>query len=63
MVMSDVNFSADKISAVLAEANGRLRQAGAEYFDLLEKGLSSSPLPVASQAKQFCGYMRRNGDI
>jgi phasin len=60
LVMSDANLSADKIRAMLAEANARLRKASAEYFDLLEKGLSSSPLPVADQAKQFCGYMQRN---
>ena len=58
--MSDANLSADKIRSMLAEANERLRKASAEYFDLLEKGLSSSPLPVADQAKQFCGYMQRN---
>jgi phasin len=58
--MSDTNLSADNIRAMLAEANGRLRKASAEYFDLLEKGLSSSQLPVADQAKQFCGYMQRN---
>jgi len=58
--MSDANLSADQIRAMLAEANGRLRNASAEYFDLLEKGLSSSQLPVAGQAKQFCGYMQRN---
>ena len=34
--------------------------ASAQYFDLLEKGLSSSPLPAADQAKQFCGLMQRN---
>ena len=58
--MSDANLSADKVRTMLAEANGRLRKASAEYFDLLEKGLSSSPLPVADQAKQFCGFMQRN---
>jgi len=58
--MSDAILSADKIREMLAEANGRLRKASAEYFDLLEKGLSSSQLPVADQAKQFCGYMQRN---
>ena len=56
----NANLSADKIRTMLAEANGRLRKASAEYFDLLEKGLGSSPLPVAGQAKQFCDYMQRN---
>jgi phasin len=60
LVMSDANFPADKIRTTLAETNGRLRKASAEYFDLLEKGLGSSPLPVAGQAKQFCDYMQRN---
>ena len=27
---------------------------------LLEKGLGSSPLPIAGQAKHFCDYMQRN---
>jgi phasin len=58
--MSDANLSADKIRTMLAEANGRLRKASAEYFYFLEKGLGSSPLPIAGQAKQFCGYMQRN---
>ena len=51
--MSDANLSADKVRTMLAEANGRLRKASADYFSLLERGLSSSPLPVADQAKQF----------
>ena len=58
--MSDPNLSADKVRTMLAEANERLRKASAEYFDLLEKGLSSSQLPVADQAKQYCGYLQRN---
>jgi len=29
-------------------------------FEQLEKGLSASPLPIANQAKEFCGYMQRN---
>jgi phasin len=58
--MSDVNLSQDKIRAMLAENLERLRKASAEYFELLEKGLGSSQLPVADQAKQFCGFMQRN---
>jgi phasin len=58
--MSDANLSPDKIRTMLAENLERVRKASAEYFDLLEKGLSSSPLPVADQAKQFCGFMQRN---
>ena len=58
--MSDANLSADKIRSMLAEANARLRKASDEYFDLLEKGLGSSQLPVADQAKEFCGYLQRN---
>ena len=58
--MSDANLSPDKIRTMLAENLERIRKASAEYFDLLEKGLSSSPLPVADQAKQYCGFMQRN---
>ena len=58
--MAEINPSADNVRAMLTEALGRLRKAHAEYFDLLEKGLSSSPLPIASQAKEFCGVMQRN---
>jgi len=45
---------------MLTETLERLRKASEEYFELLEKGLSSSQLPVADQAKQFCGHMQRN---
>ncbi len=58
--MPDANLSADNFRATLAETLERLRKASAEYFELLEKGLSSSQLPVADQAKQFCGHMQRN---
>lgn len=58
--MADLSPSAENIRAMMTEALGRLRSASADYFALLEKGLSSSPLPVADQAKQFCGYMQRN---
>ena len=58
--MADINPSAENVRAMLTETNGRLRKASAEYFALLEKGLASSPLPVADQAKQFCDIMQRN---
>lgn len=58
--MADVNPSADQVRTMLSEALGKLRQANAEYYALLEKGLSSSPLPIADQAKQFCSYMQSN---
>ena len=58
--MTDANMPQDQFRAMMAEALGRLRKASGEYFALLEKGLASSPLPVADQAKQFCDYMQRN---
>ena len=58
--MSDTNPSADNIRAALTETLGRLRKASDEYFNLLEKGLTSSPLPIGGQAKQFCSFMQRN---
>ncbi len=58
--MADINPSAENVRAMLTETLGRLRKASDEYFGLLEKGLSSSPLPIADQAKQFCSFMQRN---
>jgi phasin len=58
--MADINPSAEGIRTMLAETLGRLRKANADYFEQLEKGLSASPLPIANQAKEFCGYMQRN---
>jgi phasin len=58
--MAEINPSTENVRVMLAETLGRLRSASAQYFELLEKGLSSSPLPIAGQAKEFCGYMQRN---
>ena len=58
--MADINRSTENVRAMLTETLGRLRKASEEYFGLLEKGLSSSPLPIADQAKQFCNFMQRN---
>ncbi|QOZ53185.1 phasin [Bradyrhizobium sp. CCBAU 53338] len=58
--MAEINVSVEGMRATLTEALERVRKANTDYFDLLEKGLSSSPLPIASQAKEFCTFMRRN---
>jgi phasin len=58
--MVEINPSAENVRSMLTETLGRLRKANDEYFALLEKGLGSSPLPIADQAKQFCSFMQRN---
>ena len=58
--MAEINPSAENMRAMLTEALGRLRKANTEYFELLEKSLSSSPLPVAHQAREFCSFLQRN---
>ena len=54
---------ADQMEGVrnmLSENLDRVRKANAEYFQMLEKSLASSPSPVADQAKQYCDQMQRN---
>ena len=58
--MAEIDASVEGVRTALSEALGRLRKANADYFALLEKGLGSSPLPLASQAKEFCDFMQRN---
>ena len=58
--MADINPSAEGIRTMLADTLGRLRKANTDYFELLEKGLGTSPLPVAGQAKEFCNHLQRN---
>ena len=58
--MAEINTSVEGVRSALTEALGRLRKANAEYFEMLEKGLASSPLPIASQAKEFSSFMQRN---
>src|SRR4051794_17589641 len=58
--MADLNSSPENVRAMLTEALDRLRQASEQYFALLEKGLNSSALPIATQAKQVCNFMQRN---
>jgi hypothetical protein len=58
--MAEINSSVENVRATLTEALGRLRKANAEYFEMLGKGLGSSQLPIANQAKEFCDFMQRN---
>ena len=53
-------MSAENVRAMLSENLEKLRKASAEYFSMLEKGLSSSQLPIAGHAKQYCDQMQRN---
>lgn len=45
---------------MLSENLEKLRKASTDYFQMPEKGLTSSQLPSADQAKQYCDYMQRN---
>jgi phasin len=58
--MADQMISADKVRAMLTENLEKVRKASDEYFQMLEKGLSSSQLPIAGQAKPFTDFMQRN---
>jgi len=58
--MADQPMSAEKVRAMLTENLERVRKASNEYFQMLEKELSSSQLPIADHAKQFTDLMQRN---
>jgi phasin len=58
--MSEQAMSAEKVRAMLTENLERVRKASDDYFQLVEKGLSSSQLPIADQAKHFTDSMQRN---
>jgi phasin len=53
-------MSAENVRAMLTENLEKLRKASTDYFQMLEKGLTSSQLPVADHVKQYCDYMQRN---
>jgi phasin len=58
--MADQAMSAENVRVMLTENLDRLRKASAEYFQMLEKSLTSSQLPIAGQAKEYCDHMQRN---
>jgi len=63
--MSEPAMSAEKVRAMLTENLERVRKASNEYFQMLEKGLSSSQLPLADHAKQYTDphAAQRRGDV
>ena len=58
--MSEQAMSPEKIRSMLAENLQKVRKASDEYFQMLEKGLGSSQLPIADHAKQVTDFMQRN---
>ena len=58
--MADQTMSAENVRAMLTENLIRLRKSSADYFEMLEKNLQSSRLPIAAHAKQYCDHMQRN---
>lgn len=58
--MSEQAMSAEKVRAMLSENLEKVRKASNDYFQMLEKGLGSSQLPIADQAKHFTELMQRN---
>jgi phasin len=52
-------MSTENTRAMLKENLDRVRKSSTDYFEMLEKSLTSSQLPVAGQAKPFCDYMRQ----
>jgi len=58
--MSEPVMSAENVRAILSENLAKVRKANDDYFQMLEKGLSSSQLPVSDQARHFAELMQRN---
>lgn len=50
----------ESVRTMLSENLDKVRKANAEYFQMLEKNLASSPSPIADHAKQYCDQMQRN---
>jgi phasin len=58
--MSEPSISPENVRAMLTENLARVRKANDDYFQMLEKGLSSSQLPVSDQAKHFADLFKHN---
>jgi phasin len=58
--MTDQTMTPEAVRTMLTENLGKLRKASADYFQMLEKSLTSSHAPTADHAKQYCDYMQRN---
>lgn len=58
--MADQPISVENVRTMLTESLARVRTASDQYFQLLEKGMSSSQLPIAESARPFTELMQRN---
>ncbi|MEO8322186.1 MAG: phasin family protein [Bradyrhizobium sp.] len=58
--MADQAMSAENVRAVLTANLEKVRTASNEYFQMLEKGLGSTQLPIAGHAKPLTDLMQRN---
>ena len=48
---------ADDVRAAVAESLKQAKSAAENYFQTIEKGLASSPLPLAEPTKVFREYL------
>ena len=53
-------MSMEGVRTMLTENLEKVRKANAEYFQMLEKTLTSSQSPIGDHAKQYCDHMQRN---
>ena len=58
--MAEPLMSPENIRSMLAENLDRIRKASADYFQMLEKNVSSAQLPLGGHTKQYFDLMQRN---
>jgi hypothetical protein len=51
--------AADEVRATVTESLKQARAATENYFQAIEKGLASSPLPLAEQTRMFREYLQQ----
>lgn len=58
--MTDMQKSADDIRNAVAETLRQAKAATDNYFDMIEKGLASTSLPLGDPTKPFRDLLRQN---